>query len=80
MAPDLLALGIDRLSIDERIALANAIWDSIGTTPHEPLLTAEQRDELQRRLDHHATHPDDVVPWEQIKADALARFRSSMAS
>jgi putative addiction module component (TIGR02574 family) len=75
MAPTLQALGIDRMSIEDRIALATAIWDSIAAEPHPPLLTEAQRLELQRRLDDHAAAPDDLVPWEQIKAEALARFK-----
>lgn len=75
MSPTLQALGIDRLSVPERIALAQAIWDSIPAEAHPPLLTEAQRQELQRRIDDHEANPDDVVPWEQIKAEALARFR-----
>jgi putative addiction module component (TIGR02574 family) len=75
MAPTLQALGIDRMSIEDRIALATAIWDSIAAEPHPPLLTELQRLELERRLSDHAANPDDVVPWEQIKAEALARFK-----
>lgn len=75
MPPTLQALGIDRLSVEDRIALALAIWDSIAAEPHPPLLTEAQRQELQRRLDDHQANPSDVVPWEQIKAEALARFR-----
>jgi putative addiction module component (TIGR02574 family) len=75
MPPTLQALGIDRLSVEDRIALTLAIWDSIAAEPHPPLLTEAQRQELQRRLDDHQANPDDVVPWEQIKAEALARFR-----
>jgi putative addiction module component (TIGR02574 family) len=75
MPPTLQALGIDRLSVEDRIALALAIWDSIAAEPHPPLLSEAQRQELQRRLDDHKANPGDVVPWEQIKAEALARFR-----
>ena len=75
MPPTLQALGIDRMSVEDRIALALTIWDSIAAEPHPPLLTEAQRQELQRRLDDHRANPNDVVPWEQIKAEALARFR-----
>lgn len=75
MAPILKALGIDRMSVEDRIALATAIWDSISAEPHPPLLTEAQRLELERRLADHAANPEDVVPWEQIKAEALARFQ-----
>lgn len=75
MTPTLQALGIDRMSVEDRIALATAIWDSIPAEPHLPLLTEAQRLELERRLADHAANPDEVVPWEQVKAEALARFR-----
>ena len=75
MAPTLQSLGIDRLSIEDRIALATAIWDSIAAEPHPPLLTDAQRLELERRLADATANPDDVVPWEQVKAEALARFK-----
>lgn len=75
MAPTLQALGIDRMSVQDRIALATAIWDSIADEPHSPLLTEAQRLELERRLADHAANPDDVVPWTQVKAEALARFK-----
>lgn len=68
MPPTLQALGIDRLSTEDRIALALAIWDSVAAEPSAPRLTEAQRQELQRRLDDHEANPDDVVPWEQIKA------------
>ena len=75
MPPSIQALGIDRLSVEDRIALAQAIWDSIAAHPHPPLLTQAQRQELERRLADHEANPDDVVPWEQVKAEALARWQ-----
>jgi putative addiction module component (TIGR02574 family) len=75
MPPTLQALGIDRLSVEDRIALAQAIWDSISAQPHPSLLTEAQRQELQRRIEDHEANPDDVIPWEQVKAEALARIR-----
>lgn len=46
-------------------------------TPNDDrvLLTDAQRQELERRLADHKAHPADVVPWEQVKAEALARRR-----
>lgn len=75
MAPSLESLGIDRLDIDDRIALAAAIWDSVAAESHPPLLSDAQRIELDRRLAEHAKNQDDVVPWEQVRAEALARFK-----
>jgi putative addiction module component (TIGR02574 family) len=75
MSPVLQALGIDKLSVEERLALIEEIWDSIGSTPEQLPLTEAQRQELDRRLAAHAANPGEVVPWEAIKAEALARMK-----
>ena len=66
------SLGIDRLSVDQRIALAQEIWDSISAEELPPLSDA-QRQELDRRIAEMDKNPDDVIPWEQVKAKILAR-------
>ena len=72
MSPSLKALGIEHLSVEERISLVEEIWDSIAEdTP----LTEAQRLELDRRLHDHETNPDDVVPWEVVKASISARLK-----
>ena len=38
------------LSIDERLRLAEAIWESISSEPGQPELTEAQQQELERRL------------------------------
>jgi biotin synthase len=43
--------------------------------PNSPTLTEAQQSELERRLADHVANPDDVVPWEQVKAEARARFK-----
>ena len=70
-----LMVEISRLSIDERIELTEAIWESIAADPAAPALTDAQREELARRIEDHRMNPDDVIPWEAIKAEALARLR-----
>ena len=37
-------------------------------------MTVAERDELERRADDDDAHPDDVVPWEEVKAAAQARW------
>jgi putative addiction module component (TIGR02574 family) len=36
-------------------------------------LTDAQRAELQKRIEEDDANPDDVTPWEQVKASTLAR-------
>jgi putative addiction module component (TIGR02574 family) len=63
------------LSIPERIALAQALWDSIEPRSHVSLISEAQCAELERRAAEDDAFPDDVIPWEQVKADILSRLR-----
>jgi putative addiction module component (TIGR02574 family) len=65
---------LSRLTIAERLALVEALWDSIDAESHPSFLTDAKRQELDHRWAEHQANPDDVIPWEQVKAEALARF------
>jgi putative addiction module component (TIGR02574 family) len=75
MSPTLQELGIDRLSAEERLALAEAIWNSVVEELERASIPDAQRKELERRLADSIARPDAVTPWEVIKARALARVR-----
>jgi len=62
------------LSIDDRMRLVEGIRDSIEADSEDLELTPAQREMLERRLAAHAANPDAVVPWEVVKAEALARI------
>ncbi len=61
------------LSIDDRIWLVQALWDSISAEPEQLELTEAQQQELSSRLTDHQINPQSVVSWEDIKAQALSR-------
>jgi len=63
------------LSIDDRIRLAEAIWEGIDAEEPLPELTEAQKQELERRLAEHEANPHDVIPWEQVQAESKARLR-----
>ena len=75
MSATLQTLGIEQMTIEERLALVEAIWDSIAAKPEEIPLTEAQINELDRRLAAHKANPTAVIPWETIKAEALARMK-----
>jgi putative addiction module component (TIGR02574 family) len=75
VAPTIEELGLDQLSIEDRLAVAEAIWDSVSREVAAAPLSAPQRAELERRLADSIARPDAVTPWEVIKARALARAR-----
>ncbi|MEM9541567.1 MAG: addiction module protein [Cyanobacteria bacterium P01_E01_bin.42] len=61
------------LSIDDRIWLVQALWDSISDEPEQLELTEAQQQELSRRLADHQINSQSVVSWEDVKAQALSR-------
>jgi len=75
MTATLESLGIDRMSVDDRILLVQQIWESVEADSAGALLTEAQRQELERRADDDDANPDDTIPWEQVKAEALARWK-----
>lgn len=61
------ALGLDRLSIDERMLLVEELWDSIAARPESAQLNDKQREDLKRRLDAYRDNPKAGSPWEEVK-------------
>lgn len=60
----------------ERLAIAEALYDSVPEEELPPYeLSDELKAELDRRLEEHRANPDDVIPWEEIKRESLARAK-----
>ncbi len=57
---------IVRLPVEKRLQIAEAIWDSIRTTPDAVPLTEAQRQELDRRLDAYRADPGAGDDWETV--------------
>jgi putative addiction module component (TIGR02574 family) len=75
MSTVLNSLGLDRLPRADRLVLVQELWDSIVAEGPPPLTNA-QRQEIERRVAEDDANPDDVIPWEQVKARTAARLRS----
>ena len=52
---------------DERVKLAQDLWDSVARHPEEVPVTPEQREELDRRLESFEKDPNAGSSWETIK-------------
>jgi putative addiction module component (TIGR02574 family) len=68
MSVSMKSLGLDRLSVDERISLAEELWDSIASTTGEVELTEAHRQDLRSRLDAYRDDPQAGSPWEEVMA------------
>ena len=56
------------LSIEDRIRIVQAIWDSIAAEQVYPDLTTVEKRELDRRIADSEDNPHDILTWEEIKA------------
>jgi len=74
MGVSVKTLGIDRLNVDERLALVEEIWASIYADAKVFPLTDQQRAELDRRVADDDAFPDDVVSWDEVKASVRSRM------
>lgn len=75
MSVSLRSLGIDRLSVEERLTLVEDLWDSIAGESAATSPTDAQRAELDRRLADHEANPNDVIAWEDVKASITTRLK-----
>ena len=75
MGQALHALGIDSMSVEDRIALVKDIWDSVAIEAGLLPPSSSEQAELDRRLAEDETSPHDTVAWETIKAEAQTRWQ-----
>ncbi len=59
------SLGIDKLSAEEKIALVDEIYESIEQ--EVPPISDALRRELERRLEHLRSNPNDHSSWEDVQ-------------
>ncbi len=61
--------------VDDRIRLVQEVWDRLVDQGYEPELTEEMKAELDRRIAEMDRNPELGVPWEEVKARVLGKFR-----
>jgi putative addiction module component (TIGR02574 family) len=62
------SLGINRLSLAERILLVEEIWDSIAAEAEALEVPQSHKDELDRRLAAFHAEPQAGSSWEDVKS------------
>ncbi len=62
-------IDFDSLSTSERILKLQDLWDEIAESPDTVELTAEQKAELDTRLEMASASPQDVIPWQEVRAN-----------
>lgn len=68
MAVSAKELGLDRLSVEDKLALIGELWDDLSKENLKSKLTEAQFDEVERRAQDCDAHPEKLVPWEETDA------------
>ena len=68
MSPTLESLGIRTLPIEDRLRIANDLWDSVETDSPKRELSEALKAELDRRIADDDANPDEAMPWDEVKA------------
>ena len=68
MSAELLIQEASKLSAAERFQVAQALWQSAWDEQVNIPLTAEQQEELDRRLADYEADPHAGSPWEEVRA------------
>jgi len=68
MSESLKRLGLDKLDLEQRLALIEEIWNSIDADESAAVqLLDARRAELQARLLEEEENPEDFVCWVEIR-------------
>ena len=67
-------LGIDRLSVADRIALAQEIWDSVAESIQQTPPSDAAVAELERRRAEDDLEPETAIEWQEIRSAARRRW------
>ena len=59
-----------KLPAEERLRLVELIWESLAAKPSEVPLSDAHRTVIDERVAEHERNPDDVVPREEVLAQA----------
>lgn len=76
MAVSVKELGLDRLSVEDKLALIGELWDDLSRRVDAVPVAEAQMEEVRKRLKEDDENPDDVVTWEETRAEARDILRS----
>jgi putative addiction module component (TIGR02574 family) len=68
MSAEILIAEASKLSPDDRLRIAQALWQSAWDEQADVSLTDAQRNELDRRFADYEANPDAGETWEVVRA------------
>ena len=76
MSPTLESLGIRTLPIEDRLRIANDLWDSVENDSPKRELSDALKAELDRRIADDDANPDEAIPFDVFDAEMRRQFSS----
>ena len=76
MSPTLESLGIRTLPIEDRLRIANDLWDSVENDSPKRELSDALKAELDRRIADDDANPDEAIPFDVFDAEMRRQFAS----
>ena len=73
MSPETILKEARALPFAEQVELCRSLWDDIVCSYK---LAPGEVELIDRRLQDHLDNPDDVVPWEELKAKLDAKYHA----
>ena len=61
------------LSTSEKLQLAEDLWDELAADPSAVPVQQWHKDELARRKDNLAKHPESALTWDEVKRRIRAK-------
>jgi putative addiction module component (TIGR02574 family) len=59
------------LSVDEKLQLISALWDSMAQNPEEIPVPDWQLKELERRIESQRANPQPGQTWDEVKREII---------
>jgi putative addiction module component (TIGR02574 family) len=70
MSVNISTLGIEQLSVADRLDLIEQIWNSLPATIEPASLPDWHREELGKRLENAKANPDAGKPWREVLGES----------
>lgn len=68
------SIDLKSLSLQEKIALVEDLWDEISSNQKNIEVSEEQKKELDLRLSNYRLNPDDSKQWSLVREDVKSRL------
>lgn len=74
MSPSIYDLGIDKLSVKDRLRLIGEIWDTFAPADHDDIELSEAHwREIEDRIAHADANPGEGCTWDEVMTQLRAR-------